>query len=418
MISKRNVSKWLLLTALLAFVVTFSSKETIFAKKSVTIKFGSWWFTEAGKDTWLNAHLNKFEKENPGIKVERISYNFLEVQDKFMTEAAAGKGPDVLWFRDNSVVPFVEFKFLEPLDKWINFSKYHLEECNSGGVVNGKRYALNCMAFPYGQLIYNKKIFDEAGLKPPTTPTELIEIAKKLTKAPDRYGFGMPVVPGETEYFAQNIQKFASGFGAAISKNGKIAVNDPAFIKGVEWLKKVYDANIVPKGIGWKVQRRMLAEDKVVMLFDGAYQWDLIDGYHSGHSKVFYAAHPPFPSNNIMFTCNMIGMNSASKHKAEVAQFLKWWMRKDNQMEFNMCGKHTGTVKTDFPNNWLKANGFMKVYNDPKIIPTSTVVVGFEKQSEQIRRTMVNYVTQIVFNNKPIVETMNELQKVLENMVK
>lgn len=399
------------------FAITFSCSMA-FAKQPVTIKFESWWLTEAGHDKWLNAFLDKFEKENPGIKLDRIAIASSAVHDKFMTEAAAGTGPDVLWFRDISLVPFAKMGFLEPLDKYIKPSQYKLESINNEGVIDGHRYALNLMSFAYGQLIYNKKMLADAGLKPPTTPEELIDVAKKLTKAPDQYGFGMPVVPTETEYFAQGIQKFASGFDAGISKNGKIAVNDPNFVKGVECFKKVYDADVTPKGIGWSVQRRMFADNKIAMIFDGAYQFGIIDGFYPGHSNDFGAVRPPFPGNHVLFNENFFGISKASKHKAEAVKFLKWWIRADNQAEYNMFGLHIGTVKTNYPKAWLDQHPYLAAYNDPKLIPMPTMVKGFEEQSEQIRRTLVDNVAQIFFANKPIDQAMNDAEKVLGDIVK
>jgi len=410
---RRQVKVFVKTALILLIISVFITALAASAKAPVTIKFAAWWFTEAGRNEWLNGQMDKFEKENPGIKVERIAIASGDVHDKFMTEAAAGAGPDILWFRDISMAPFAKMGFLEPLNNYINFKKYKLEEINDAGIFNGKRYALNLMAFPYGQLIYNKKMLAAAGVKPPKTPEELLEAAKKLTKAPEQYGFGMPVVPSETEYFAQNIQKFASGFNAGIAQNGKIAVNSPSFIEGVKWFKKIYDAGVTPIGVGWKVQRRMFADDKIAMIFDGAYQFGVIDGFYPGHSKDFDAVRPPFPGKYVMFNQNFIGMSKASKHKKEAAQLLKWWIREDNQITYNMYGMHVGTVKVNYPKDWLAANPFLAAYNDPNLKPMPTIVAGFDEQSEQIRRTLVDYVAEAFFKGKSVEDALNEAQKAI-----
>ncbi|MGE5606320.1 MAG: ABC transporter substrate-binding protein [Bacteroidota bacterium] len=418
--AKYRKSGLLMKCVLLTFTLaTLSFSFTAFAKKPVTVKFASWWFTEAGRKEWLNAHLDKFEKENPGIKIERIAIGSTDVHDKFMTEAAAGTGPDVLWLRHVSLGPFAKMGFLEPLDKYINFNKYDLEDLNKDAVINGKRYALNLMSYAYGHLIYNKKMFAEAGLKPPTTPEELIDVAKKLTKAPDIYGLGMPVLPTESEYFAQVIQKFASGFNAGIAnKDGKIAVNDEKFIEAIKWYKKVYDANVTPRGIGWKVQRKMFADGKIAMINDGAYQFGIIDGFYPGKSKEFDAIRPPFPGNRILFDQNFVAMNKNSKNKKEAAKFIEWWIRSDNQLEYNTYGLHIGTTKVQFPKKWLEDRPYYKAYMDPSLIPMPTVVVGYEAETEQIRRILVNHVADVIYKNKPVEDALNDAQKEIMGIIK
>lgn len=417
---KLRKSKLLLGLVLVAFCVTsMSFLLTAYAKNPVTIEFASWWFTEAGHDKWLHAHLDKFEKENPDIKIKRTAISSNDVHDKFMTQAAAGTGPDVLWLRHISLGPFVKMGFLEPLDEYIDFSKYDLEELNKDGVFDGKQYALNLMSLAYGQLIYNKKMFDEAGLKPPTTPEELLEVAKKLTNAPNTYGFGMPVMPTESNYFAQMIQKMASGFDVGIAdEKGNITVNDPRFIEAMKWFKKIYDANVTPRGISWSVQRKMFADGKIAMINDGAYQFGIIDGFYPGKSKEFAAVRPPFPGRHVMFDQNFIAMNKNSKHKAEAARFLEWWIRPDNQLEFNMHGLHIGTTKVKFPEDWLAANPYYEVFIDPELIPMPTVVVGYEAETEQIRRILVNHVAEAIIGNKPIEAVLAAAQKEIEGIIK
>ena len=58
-------------------------------------------------------------------------------------------------------------------------------------VRDGKTIAYLC-GMTSSAMFYNKKLFDEAGLKPPTTYAELLDVAKKLTKAPNQYGIGIP----------------------------------------------------------------------------------------------------------------------------------------------------------------------------------------------------------------------------------
>ena len=88
-------------------------------------------------------------------------------------------------------------------------------------------------------------------------------------------------------------------------------------------------------------------------------------------------------------------------------------MRADNQAEYNTYGLHVGTVKTPYSKEFLEANPYLAAYSDPKLIPQPTIVVGFDQDSEQIRRTMVDHIADILFKNKPAATALNEAQKAI-----
>jgi ABC-type glycerol-3-phosphate transport system substrate-binding protein len=267
-------------------------------------------------------------------------------------------------------------------------------------------------------VIYDKTHFDAKGVAEPKTAQETLDAAIKLTDAPKVFGWGMPVDPSNVEYFAQAIQKFASFFNSAISLDGKIVVNQPSFVEGITWYKKFFDADVTPKSIDWRTQRKMNAQGKVVMITDGPYHFDIADSITPGFSKNLVAIRPPFPGDFVLYGSNFISINKSSKIKEQAATFLKWWLSDEFQTEFNMYGKHIGAVKVEYPADFMQKNPYMKAFGDPSLKPLPALVIGHEERSMEIRTMMVNFVADILYKNAPIQQTLDKAQKAIEDALK
>jgi len=72
-------------------------------------------------------------------------------------------------------------------------------------------------------LLYNSEILKKAKVKPPTTPEELLAVAKKLTKKPNQYGFWHPNIMAEQGDFWFNLQNWVNMYDGvwAVGKTPK-----------------------------------------------------------------------------------------------------------------------------------------------------------------------------------------------------
>ncbi len=129
-----------------------------------------------------------------GIKVEvqRIPFNGME--QKLLTALASRTNPDIARVDYAFVAKLATRKAAVPIDDSIadNLKKTLVKAALYSNYINGKFYGIpdqtNCLA-----LFYNKKIFEENGIKnPPKTWEEFIKIGKKITNEKKGvYAFGM-----------------------------------------------------------------------------------------------------------------------------------------------------------------------------------------------------------------------------------
>ena len=132
------------------------------------------------------AFLNRFEKENPGIKVVSVQVPYGDLLDKFIAAAAAGNPPallrsDIAWVptlaADGALLNMSRQKWAQPI------LKAALPGPLSTNYYQGSYYGIpddtNTQA-----MFWNKTEFAAAGLSgPPTTLTQLWADAAKLTNS-------------------------------------------------------------------------------------------------------------------------------------------------------------------------------------------------------------------------------------------
>ena len=143
----------------------------------------------------LTPVLDAFTAET-GIKIELEAIGWNDLQTRIQTAVTSGQGPDVVnigntWAVSLQVtgafLPFgdAEMEAIGGADKFV---KTALE---TGGAEGSDPTSVPLYGLAYG-LYYNKAMFADAGLEPPTTWEEMVSAAQALTDpAQDRYGFAL-----------------------------------------------------------------------------------------------------------------------------------------------------------------------------------------------------------------------------------
>ncbi|HEY0792222.1 MAG TPA: sugar ABC transporter substrate-binding protein [Chthoniobacterales bacterium] len=215
--------------------------------KKITIAFNQHPYADA-----IIQRLPQF-KELTGIDVQYEITPEEQYFDKVTTNLSSASGnPDVFMTGIYQLWDYASAKRMEPLDKYLNDPAMTNPDYNSGdifkGVFEGAKWDLkpssaagsgSLYALPLGfemnVLVYNKKYFDAHGLKPPTTLSETVELAKKLKgwNGPGSYGIA---VRGSRNW-ATIHPGYMSVFSNAGAKDFKVeggklmsALNDPLAI--------------------------------------------------------------------------------------------------------------------------------------------------------------------------------------------
>ncbi len=171
------------------------------------------------------------------------------VDQRMLISTAGGDPPDVAGLFDHIVAQFADQNALLPLDELVAehaidlkaFKPIWLDLCR----YQGRLFALP--STPYTVLLfYNRALFREAGLdpdRPPQTPAELSEFARRLTKFDPQSGkitqLGFTASPAMLGWWPWVWPMF---FDARMWDGQRCRIDDDATLAAMEWLRAFRDA--------------------------------------------------------------------------------------------------------------------------------------------------------------------------------
>ena len=164
--------------------------------KTVTLQYWSTYNTaDKEASTIAKVIIPRFEKLNPGIKVNSVIYPYSDLLNKFITTSAAGNPPDVMR-SDIAWVPQLAGQgVIVNVSKLKSFKS--IKSATLPGPLATTKVKGSYYAFPDDTntqaLYWNKADFAAAGIAgPPTTINQLIADAQTLTVASkQQYGLGV-----------------------------------------------------------------------------------------------------------------------------------------------------------------------------------------------------------------------------------
>jgi multiple sugar transport system substrate-binding protein len=296
----------------------------------VTLTYGLW---DVAQKPAMEQIIKEFHASHPDINVKIQLTPFDSYWTKLQTAVKAGTGPDVFWMNTANAKLYAINGAILDLDDQIKSSDFdmnnYVDSIRSAYTVNGKVYGIPKDVNGMG-LCYNKKLFQQAGVKPPDaswTWNDLISAAKKLTDAAKNvYGFAAPN-DDELGWYLTVLQ---SG-GWVISPDGKTSGYDqPGTIEGIQFWTDMINKHHVSPTLQQTTDtdpEAMLTSGKVAMRYCGSWEPEELATVPYGKANLDVAPLPKGPAGNRDFYSNGLANVIAAKTKYprqawEFVQFL------------------------------------------------------------------------------------------------
>ena len=190
------------------------------------------WFL--GKGMNGTNFVDKFEAENPGIKLnlEVVSWN--DVYTVVDTRIAAGQAPDIL--NIDVFANYANEGLLEPVSQWCPEELFNdfFPSFIDQSVIDGTVWAVPDLASARA-LFYNVDMFEEVGIEVPTTWAELEDASQAIIDFYDGevYPWGIDMTTDEGQAaFAYYTWGNGGGF---VDADGNWAVNSPENVEAIEY---------------------------------------------------------------------------------------------------------------------------------------------------------------------------------------
>lgn len=390
------------------------------AESKIRVEYPSFQWGEPGNSDYLLALKKAFEEENPNVEIGGESVPIAAYWDKMYSRTAAGNPPDILTLFDTQLAQYIDMDALEPLDKWLDevgFDRTKFIAATDVAVVDGKTYAIIFQTNPRCML-YNKKLFKEAGVDVPTNPWEFISGVDKLSNPERRqYGYAYFAKTGDPMTMYRTMIPWIRGLGGSVTTNDVVSVNEPPFILAAQLHKTLYDREYTPRGVDLSTYRQMFWQGKVASLITGAFLFGFIKKSAPEMYPNIDAVVPPFANPTMTLNC-MLTIPKQAKHKEEAAKFLLMLLRPDWQKKVIEIIRALPTTKIALPEGIAREVPWLEAFVEAGKTAHSFAPRGLEKAASEVVDMLMVHFEDILFKDVPVKTALDEAQKELENFVK
>lgn len=294
--------------------------------------------TEPEKKAYWEKMADGFMEENPNIEIE---YQEAPAGDDFETKLntgfASGTAPDIINFTLASMGTRVPLGQYAPLDEYMegwDGKEDFMESALSLGNINGTQYGIPVIADPR-ILIYNKEMFEEAGLdpeSPPTTWDELREAHKALIKKDGdtvvQTGLGFPTSGTNTQHWFSIFIEQNGVKNLVDDDNNTILCNTAEAIEAAEFMKELADEGV----IFWNADNadeNPFITGKAAMTFASDSNFA---NWNTGDLEGKIAMADPISGTQQATFCgmNFMFMSGETEHKEEVWKFIEYVSSAEN----------------------------------------------------------------------------------------
>jgi multiple sugar transport system substrate-binding protein len=376
------------------------------AQDKQIVTFAAASFAEPGRGDKMRAWIAKFNQSQSKVEVQPIAIPFSSFVSTIFTQMGGGAGPDIVRFDLPEFYAAADAKRLAPLDDYISDGAYKLSAPDKYMKIGGKRYGVVFEVSNYS-MMYNTALLKG---KAPATFDEFLAATKAAT-ADGHFGYAFRATMAERGGMWYDLTNFVYGFGGRWSdEKGNPTLNSPKVIEGVAAYKKVYDANVIPKGADASTYRRMFAEGKIATVIDnGGVAANLAT---AGKELKLGAAPSPFPTRAQGMILAPITVNANAKNKDAAGAFLRWVLSPEAQKELQQIhGASSVAIAVERTPEELAKWPWITVYDAQTQNAVPALPQGLETKAPEIQQIIIEQVIKVLQAGADPTSAMNDAQK-------
>ncbi len=231
----------------------FATGATVHAKHSsqpVTVTLLTWENPQTNQQIMLS--MAKFEKANPGIKIQLVPSPLQDYGTKLNSMIAAGQAPDIFELGNDNEQQWgaqgLLYNYLPQAKQIPGFLNHFYPGAVVNWEANGALYGLPSLMNVYG-IFYNKTLFEKAHIPFPNngwTYQEMFNDAQKLSGTVDGiHQYGLYNTPDQP--FNLGVYAFSAGgmpFANSIT-NATFVTAGPQFVQGLKLFQKYIKSGAV-----------------------------------------------------------------------------------------------------------------------------------------------------------------------------
>ena len=349
-----NIAQTSILLTSAAFAMTLGVSV---AQADADLEFIQWWEPELPAGA-LRGIMDEFEAQNPGITVTLVSGPYSSTRDQIVVGAASGTLSDVVGLDGAWVNDLAKQGAIAPMDGLMEGAGFDSSEVAAIISLDGNSYMFPVASFVY-PIFVNLDLMADAGLEnPPTTRSEFVEAARKLTnESANQHGWVLPLSLQAPNGIQNDVMSWVWASGDSMMKDGKPDLTNENVVGTLEYIQSMYDEGLISPGAFAKKEQDKVEEfvnGRVAMMVDSLAHINLIRernpdlnfGITALPAKDGYDGARGLP-----YASWGIGISEHSEHKEEAFKLVAYLMSEEvNAKLVSIANAFPGNVnaKPDF----------------------------------------------------------------------
>lgn len=308
-------------------------------------------------DDYFKEIIEKYEKENPGIKIKWVDIPYDAAIQKLLASMAAGNPPDVVNLSADFLSKFSNMNALVDLNSLIqkeefkNYLSGALKDCTNEGKIVGLPWYLNTYV-----LIYNNKFISVAGYTENEIPKTFSELTSFVKKYKDKTGnFALFWNIGKDSYLPMMLG--SEGVPMINEKMTEALFNkNEAFQLIDKWVQLYKEGYLQSESI-IKTGSSIIEpyqSGQVAMVFTGpVFLQRIRDNAPSIYEQTEIAPAVVGKTGKHELATMALSVTSKSKNKKEAADFILYITNSENQLKFCQIVTAYPSVKGALSNNFF-----------------------------------------------------------------
>ncbi len=330
--NKKISNRSIRVTSALSLVIMFSGFFYGCIKNSdpVVLTMASWRIEDVAQMNRINS---LFTASHPGITIEFQALSTAAYDEDLLAHLEAGTGADLIHLRGYDLArDLYDLGYLASLKKDVpKMNQFTAQVQGAWSTGDGTLYGVPQSGVTHG-VYYRKSIFDKYGISEPSTWDEFITACEKLL-----VGGETVIAQGANDdwtlYEAEYCGLGANFYGGETARQalmaGTMKMTDAGFVSAFEMvrqLKKYLPARF--ETLDYDGMRELFASGGAALFIGGSWEITKFESLGSGPAQIGWFAPPVVKAGDPLQYCFQIGgafgMNSKTKHKKEVLEFLNW----------------------------------------------------------------------------------------------
>lgn len=339
---------------------------TFLRQAKIELNMLSWFWQEAGRSDAWRMMIQKFHETQSDIHINEGGSGFNEYMNTMVIQAKSGKiDGDLYCATPDLFVRLMRAGHTISLEDVVKKAGVTLSKAQDILRKDGEVNGLDIVTVSFG-LLYNKKMYDKAGLVEPTSIDEWVAGATALTDRPNQFGiFGahMASEPGDVWF---NLAQWVVLYDGVLAEGKNPLFTSDAVIKGMKLFKTMYD-NAMPQGTESPTAIKMLGASKIAqqMIVSPAvniWKTDTEDPELYGNLR---SAKPFWPGGKSVTRIHPICVNPNTEPEKQAAakEFLSWLYQKENYQQLlegclDLIPAIEGGIRKEYRDSLTWADGY------------------------------------------------------------